>query len=141
MTSTSAKKDGRIGNTSLTADEEKLVEIFKALGNPTRLEMLRYIAGSPQCITGTLVEFSSLAQSTVSQHLKVLRDAGLICGTVEGPATCYSVNMQTLKWLNSAFDEITQDLVEACSSDGAMDRVVAELNQESPLICKSSRNC
>ena len=56
--------------------QEKLVAMFKALGNPTRLEMMKFLVTHPGCITGDIVSFLPIAQATVSQHLKVLRDAG-----------------------------------------------------------------
>lgn len=82
----------------LTADEERLMRMMKALGNPARMQIIRYLSENPQCITGDIVEALPLAQATVSQHLKVLRDAGLICGTIEGPATCYCLCDETVAW-------------------------------------------
>ena len=77
---------------TLTTDEERLLAIFKALSNPVRFRMVRYMVEHPHCITGDLVEFADLAQSTVSQHLKVLRESGLVCGEVEGPARACGAN-------------------------------------------------
>ena len=86
---------------ALTADDVRLVKIMKALGNPTRVQIMRYLAANPQCITGDIVAFTPLAQATVSQHLKVLREAGLICGTVEGPAMCYCIDEDAVAWLKA----------------------------------------
>ena len=86
---------------TLTADDERLVKMMKALGNPTRVQIMRYLAENPQCITGDIVAFTPLAQATVSQHLKVLREAGLICGTVEGPAMCYCIDENAIAWLKT----------------------------------------
>jgi predicted transcriptional regulator len=83
----------------LTADEERLMHMMKALGNPARMQIVRYLSENPQCITGDIVEALPLAQATVSQHLKVLRDAGLICGTIEGPAVCYCLDCDNIGWL------------------------------------------
>jgi DNA-binding transcriptional ArsR family regulator len=82
----------------LTADEERLMLMMKALGNPARMQIVRYLSENPQCITGDIVEALPLAQATVSQHLKVLRDAGLICGTIEGPAVCYCLDCDNIAW-------------------------------------------
>ncbi len=79
-------------------DEVKLVAIFKALGNPTRFEILKYLVTHPNCITGDIVDYLPLAQATVSQHLKVLREAGLVTGVIEGPATSYCLNDETIEW-------------------------------------------
>lgn len=98
---------------SLAGDDERLVAIFRALGNPLRMQLVRYMAEHPLCITGDLVQFSSLAQSTVSEHLKVLREAGIVAGTVDGPARCYCLNEDTLRWLREQVAELTQELAAA----------------------------
>ena len=83
---------------ALTAGDIRLARMFKALANPVRLAIIRWLSAHPQCITGDIVRVAGLAQSTVSQHLAVLRDAGLVCGTVDGPATCYCVDADALAW-------------------------------------------
>lgn len=84
---------------SLGPDEERLIKMLKALGNPVRFQIVQILAEKQVCITGEIVEFTTLAQSTVSQHLKVLREAGLLKGDVEGPATCYCLNQEGILWL------------------------------------------
>lgn len=84
---------------NLDTDSERLVQMMKALGHPARLQIVRYLTENPQCITGDIVDALPLAQATVSQHLKVLRDSGLICGMIEGPATCYCLDMDAVAWL------------------------------------------
>jgi predicted transcriptional regulator len=88
------------------ADEERLVAMFKALGNSTRFEILKFLLTHPGCITGDIVDYLPIAQSTVSQHLKVLRDAGWIDGTVHGPATCYCLHEQNIAWFRQRVGEI-----------------------------------
>ena len=83
---------------NLTSDEERLMHMMKALGNPARMQIVRYLSENPQCITGDIVDALPLAQATVSQHLKVLRDAGIICGTIEGPAMCYCLDCDNVAW-------------------------------------------
>ena len=56
------------------AEQEQLVAMFKALGNPIRFEIMKYLVTHPSCITGDIVKFLPIAQATVSQHLKVLRE-------------------------------------------------------------------
>ena len=87
---------------SLAGDDERLVAIFRALGNPLRMQLVRYMAEHPLCITGDLVQFSSLAQSTVSEHLKVLREAGLIEGTKRGRWIDYELTPGALDRLRDA---------------------------------------
>lgn len=84
--------------THLEPDELRLARMFKALGNPVRLEILRQLADCQRCICGDIVAALPLAQSTVSQHLKVLKEAGLIRGEIEGPATCYCIDLEGLEW-------------------------------------------
>jgi len=83
------------------AEQERLVKMFKALGNPTRFEIMKFLVTHPTCITGDIVEFLPIAQATVSQHLKVLREAGWISGTTEGPATNYCLNEDNIAWFRS----------------------------------------
>jgi DNA-binding transcriptional ArsR family regulator len=85
--------------TNLSKDGLRLAQIFKALGNPIRLEILQRLAACDRCICGDLVAVLPLAQSTVSQHLKVLKEAGLIRGEIEGPATCYCIDRAGIEWL------------------------------------------
>ena len=73
-----------------------MANVCKALGHPVRIQILRYLLKEDQCVCGRIVEALPLAQSTVSQHLKVLKDAGLVRGTINGPSTCYCVNKETL---------------------------------------------
>ena len=87
--------------------------ILKALGNPVRFQIMRTLAERQVCITGEIVETTPLAQSTVSQHLKVLREAGLIIGEIEGPATCYCINPETVIWMK---EQIEGWLPECCST-------------------------
>jgi predicted transcriptional regulator len=80
------------------ADQERLVTMFKALGNPIRFEIMKYLVTHPGCITGDIVGVLPIAQATVSQHLKVLRDAGWIDGTVTGTAVSYCLDADNIAW-------------------------------------------
>jgi len=82
------------------ADEE-LAALAKALGHPARVQILRLRVRREACICGDIVEELPLAQSTVSQHLKVLKDAGLIRGDIDGPRVCYCVQPRTLRRLKA----------------------------------------
>lgn len=83
----------------LPADQARLARMLKALGNPARFQIMQTLAERQMCITQEIVEVMPLAQSTVSQHLKVLREAGLIRGEIEGPATCYCLDVEGVRWL------------------------------------------
>lgn len=80
------------------ADEE-LAALAKALGHPARVQILRILAHRTTCMCGDIVEELPLAQSTVSQHLKVLKEAGLIRGEVDGPRVCYCIEPRALRRL------------------------------------------
>jgi DNA-binding transcriptional ArsR family regulator len=77
-------------------DEAFVAGVCKGLAHPARIRILRQLLTAHACTCGELVGELPLAQSTVSQHLKVLRDAGLVRGEVEGPRTCYCVNRETV---------------------------------------------
>ncbi len=87
-------------------EQERLVTMFKALGNPIRFEIMQFLVTHPGCITGDIVEYLPIAQATVSQHLKVLRQAGFIAGTVEGTATSYCLDEDNIAWFRSKVGEI-----------------------------------
>jgi len=103
----------------LNRDEIRLANMLKALGNPVRFSIMQHLAERQVCITGDIVEFTTLAQSTVSQHLKVLREAGLIDGEIEGPATCYCISVEGLQFLKSQVDKW---LPNCCKPEPAVTR-------------------
>ena len=82
-------------------EQERLVGMFKAIGNPYRFEIMKFLVTHPGCITGDIVESLPLAQSTISQHLKVLRQAGWISGEVEGSATSYCLHEENIAWFHA----------------------------------------
>ena len=90
--------------TQLQSDEIRLTHMLKALGNPTRFQIVKTLAECQRCITKDIVDRTPLAQSTVSQHLKVLRQAGLIRGEIEGPATCYCLDPAGIRWLKEQIE-------------------------------------
>jgi len=82
----------------------ELARMAKALGHPMRVRILRYLAGRDSCMCGDLVQVLPVAQSTVSQHLKILKEAGLIQGTIDPPRVCYCVNPKALATLRDLVD-------------------------------------
>ena len=80
------------------ADEE-LAQLAKAIGHPARVQILRILVHRSACVCGDIVDELPLAQSTVSQHLKVLKEAGLIRGEVDGPRVCYCIEPRALRRL------------------------------------------
>lgn len=72
----------------------KIADFAKAISHPARVEILRILAEKNSCICGEIVLEIPLAQSTVSQHLKELKSAGLISGIIDGPRSCYCLNVE-----------------------------------------------
>lgn len=81
--------------------QARLVSMFKALGNPVRFEIIKFLVTHPGCITGDIVKHLPIAQATVSQHLKVLKEAGWISGNIDGTATCYRLDEKNIAWFKS----------------------------------------
>lgn len=75
-----------------TKKQNDLANMAKAIGHPARIAILQYLVKANACICGDLTEELGLAQATVSQHLKELKKAGLIQGTVEGTSVCYCID-------------------------------------------------
>jgi ArsR family transcriptional regulator len=81
----------------ISSSDEQLAEFARALSHPARVAIVRHLASTGSCICGQIVDVLPLAQATVSQHLKVLKETGFIQGEVDGPRTCYCVNPETVK--------------------------------------------
>src|SRR5678810_121982 len=88
--------------------ENRLAKYAKAFAHPARVAILKFLATKKTCQCGDIVEELPLSQSTVSQHLKELKEAGLIKGDIEGAKVCYCINEKEWKeaktWLNQLFD-------------------------------------
>jgi len=87
-------------------EQERFVAMFKALGNPTRFEIMKFLLTHPDCITGDIVDYLPIAQATVSQHLKVLRQTGWIDRTLVGTATNYCLNDKNIAWFREKVGKI-----------------------------------
>ena len=82
---------------SFTQKEQDLAAFAKALAHPARISILKLLAQCNECICGEIVEVLPLSQSTVSQHLKELKHAGLIDGSIDGPRSCYCINWKAFE--------------------------------------------
>ena len=87
---------------------EQLARFSKALGHPTRIAILKHLQNQSCCFTGDLVEVFPLAQSTISQHLKELKNAGLIQGELNPPKIKYCINKENWKIAKKLFTEFFQ---------------------------------
>jgi ArsR family transcriptional regulator, arsenate/arsenite/antimonite-responsive transcriptional repressor len=98
------KNEGR--GLKVKDSDREFAALAKALGHPARIKILRHLAKVEGCICGDLVLEVGLAQATVSQHLKVLKTAGLVRGTISGPATCYCLERSVLGRLQAWLGEL-----------------------------------
>ncbi|WP_309613674.1 metalloregulator ArsR/SmtB family transcription factor [Flavobacterium sp.] len=97
-----------------TDKQNELASLFKALSHPARVAIIEYLLTVDTCICGDIVNELPLAQPTVSQHLKELKNAGIIKGSIEGTAICYCINENTLKKIESYFSIINTKLKNKC---------------------------
>lgn len=91
---------------NFTATQNELASLAKALGHPARVAIIEYLANSNSCVCGDIVDVIPLAQATVSQHLKELKQAGLIQGSIEGNTICYCINGETWKKFSSMLEPL-----------------------------------
>lgn len=93
-----------------TAKQNEIATIAKALGHPARIAIIEYLMSVNECICSDIVNELPLAQPTVSQHLKELKNANIIKGSIEGNAICYCINENTIDLLNTYFSNIKKML-------------------------------
>lgn len=96
----------RRARSAATAKDLALARLAKALGHPARVAILRMLTASGDCQCGAIVDRLPLAQATVSQHLKVLKSAGLIRGAIDPPRVCYCVNPEAIQRLRALVEEL-----------------------------------
>ena len=87
-----------------TDKQNRLAQMMKALAHPARIAIIQHLIKAQDCICGHLVEELGLAQATISQHLKELKNAGLIQGTIEGTSVCYCIDPKVWKQYKDAFE-------------------------------------
>ncbi|HZI54341.1 MAG TPA: metalloregulator ArsR/SmtB family transcription factor [Chitinophagaceae bacterium] len=87
-----------------TEKQNKLAAMMKALGHPARIAILQQLVKSQACICGDLVDELGLAQATISQHLKELKNVGLIKGTIDGTSVCYCIDGKVWDQYKSIFE-------------------------------------
>ena len=93
-----------------TQKEQDLANFAKAMAHPARIAILKVLAQRNECICGEIVDLLPLAQSTVSQHLKELKTAGLITDTIDGPRSCYCINWKAFEKFNNEFNFLFDNL-------------------------------
>ena len=93
-----------------SAMQNKIAIIAKALGHPARLAIVEHLVKVNACICGEIVNVMPLAQPTVSQHLKELKNAGVIHGNIEGNAICYCIDTQAIKTMNDYLSRLLKEI-------------------------------
>ncbi|NBB73245.1 MAG: metalloregulator ArsR/SmtB family transcription factor [Bacteroidetes bacterium] len=99
------------------ADLGALAAQAKALAHPARLAIIQLLADRDACVCGEIVDDLPLAQSTVSRHLKVLKEAGLVQGTVDGPSVCYCLDAEAIRVLHDRFADFFAQLEPRSTPD------------------------
>jgi DNA-binding transcriptional ArsR family regulator len=93
-----------------TDNQNEIATLAKALGHPARVAIVEYLAEKNECVCGKIVEILPLAQPTVSQHLKELKNAGIIKGEVEGNSICYCIDKKSITKINHYFSTLLNDI-------------------------------
>ncbi|EQA44685.1 DNA-binding helix-turn-helix protein [Leptospira broomii serovar Hurstbridge str. 5399] len=91
-------------------EEQNLAQFAKAIAHPARIAILNTIAERKECICGEIVEVLPLAQATVSQHLRELKEIGLITGEIEGTKSCYCINWENLERFQESYKEFFSNI-------------------------------
>jgi ArsR family transcriptional regulator len=105
----------------MASDETTTAALAKALAHPARIGILRLLQATPGCIGGEIVDAVGLAQSTVSEHLRILKSAGVITGEIDGPRVCYALNPAALAPLADLIAGLTPPPDGACCIPGKKD--------------------
>jgi ArsR family transcriptional regulator, arsenate/arsenite/antimonite-responsive transcriptional repressor len=98
-----------------TASQNELALVLKALGHPARVAIVQFLLQSETCICNDIVDVLPLSQPTVSQHLRELKNAGLIKGSIDGNSICYCINNEVFIKFKSVFGP----LLDACCADAS----------------------
>ncbi len=94
--------------------ENRIAELAKAIGHPARVAILKFLAKQKGCFCGDLVDELPLSQSTISQHLKALKEAGIITGNLEGKSTSYCINTKTWKETSQLLTSLFSNIEKCC---------------------------
>ena len=97
-----------------SVEQNEMANLFKAMSHPARVAIVNYLLSVDACLCGDIVNELPLAQPTISQHLKELKNANIIKGTIEGTAICYCINVETIQKIETYFSSITIQLKNKC---------------------------
>lgn len=106
-----------VTKTSLyTEEQNQMATMIKAMGHPARIAILQHLLKAEECMNSDLVQELGLAQATVSQHLKALKEVDIIQGSVEGTSMCYCINTSTWNSLKNKINLFFEQLPNCCKS-------------------------
>jgi len=97
---------------SFSTKQNQMATLMKAFGHPARVAIIEYLLKVDSCICGDIVNELPLAQPTISQHLKELKNAGIIKGNIEGNSICYCLDKEVIKKMLNYFDSINTKLLK-----------------------------
>jgi predicted transcriptional regulator len=101
---------GATKTTLFTKEQNDIAVMAKAIAHPARIAILQYLVRTNACVCGDLVEELGLAQATTSQHLKELKNSGIIQGTIEGTSVCYCINPKVWNQYNKLFSSFFNEV-------------------------------
>ena len=97
-----------------TANQNKLAKMARALGHPARIAILEHLIAKGSCVCGDIVDELPLSQSTISQHLKAMKDAEIIKGNIDGSYTCYCLDYGKCQELRSILNKLFSSIKNCC---------------------------
>lgn len=105
---------GRTKSNLFTPQQNKLASFAKALGHPARIAILEHLIRKGTCVCGDIVDELPLSQATISQHLKAMKEAGIVQGEVDGVYRCYCVDEATCKLFGNTLNDLFKKLNTCC---------------------------
>lgn len=105
---------GRSKIEKFSAEQNQLAAMAKAMAHPARIAIIQYLMKKGTCVCGDIVDQLPLSQSTISQHLKEMKKAGIIQGNVEGTFTCYCLDTDCCSGLKNSFAKLFAGLKKCC---------------------------
>ena len=97
-----------------TDQQNEIASIAKVIGHPARVAIIQHLVKANSCICGDLVDVIGLAQPTISQHLKELKNIGLIQGSIEGTSVCYCIDPEKFKEVQALFSSFFSKSINSC---------------------------
>lgn len=101
-------------STLFTEEHNKIAALAKAIGHPARVAIIEYLLNKEGCVCGDIVAELPLSQSTVSQHLKALKEAGIVKGEIDGAYRCYCLNYDVIEFFKQKMNDFFKINIRCC---------------------------